>query len=113
MADEEIFGAQDNIEVAMAKVAENMKPTRRANTGAEEGSTATKQVLIRTTDEDHARWKEAADKDGITLSEFLRKAANASASDILDCKHPKEYLQWYPWAVKCRKCGQKLDSTTS
>lgn len=113
MSDEHIFTPQDNVEAAMAKVAETIKPTRRANTGAEEGSTATKQVLIRTTDEDHARWKEASDKEGITLSEFLRKSANASASDILDCKHPKEYLQWYPWAVKCRKCGQKLDSPTS
>lgn len=108
MADEEIFGSQDNIEVAMAKVAETIKPTRRANTGAEEGSTATKQVLIRTTDEDHARWKEAADKEGITLSEFLRKAANTSASDVLDCKHPQESIKWYPWATKCLKCGARL-----
>ena len=51
----------DNIEAAMSKVAENIKPTRRPNTGAEEGSTATKQVLIRTTDEDHARWMSASD----------------------------------------------------
>lgn len=105
MGDEELFGPQDNVEVAMAKVAETIKPTRRANTGAEEGATATKQVLIRTTDEDHARWKEASDKEGITLSEFLRKAANSSASDILDCKHPAEFLKWYPWGQRCTKCG--------
>lgn len=96
---------QDNLEVAMAKVAETIKPTRRANTGAEDGSTATKQVLIRTTDEDHARWKEASDKEGITLSEFLRKAANASASDVLDCKHPTDQIKWYPWGKRCTKCG--------
>lgn len=107
MNEEVIFNAGDNVEAAMKKVAETMKPTRKANTGAEDGSTATKQVLIRTTDEDHARWKSAADKDGITLSEFLRKAANSAAADVLDCKHPAESLKWYPWGTRCTKCGAR------
>lgn len=98
----------DNIEAAMSKVAENIKPTRRPNTGAEEGSTATKQVLIRTTDEDHARWKNASDKEGITLSEFLRSAANKMADEILECRHPAESLKWYPWGTRCTLCGEKL-----
>lgn len=112
MSDEEVFTSepidQDNIEVAMAKVAETIKPTRKANTGTEEGATATKQVLIRTTDEDHARWKQAADQEGTTLSDFLRKSANLLASDILDCKHPEGFIKWYPWATKCLKCGARL-----
>lgn len=105
MSNEEVFESGDNIEQAMQKVAESIKPTRKANTGAEEGSTATKQVLIRTTDEDHARWKEASEKEGVSLSEFLRNAANNSASEILDCKHPQEHLKWYPWGSRCTKCG--------
>jgi len=107
MSDETVFDGQDNVEAAMRKVAETIKPTRRANTGAEEGSTATKQVLIRTTDEDHARWKEASDKEGITLSEFMRTAANRLASGILDCKHPQENVKWYPWGSRCTKCGAR------
>ena len=103
MNDETVF-VPDNVEAAMQKVAETIKPTRRPNTGAEEGSSASKQVLIRTTEEDHARWKEASEKQGITLSEFLRNAANFSASDVLDCKHPAEYLKWYPWGKRCTKC---------
>lgn len=107
MNDETVFQSPDNVEAAMKRVAETIKPTRRANTGAEEGSTATKQVLIRTTDEDHARWKQASDKEGITLSEFLRTAANSLASDILDCKHPADLVRWYPWGSRCTKCGAK------
>lgn len=107
MSDEIVFTPGDNVEAAMKKVAETMKPTRKANTGAEDGGTATKQVLIRTTDEDHARWKEAADKEGVTLSDFLRRAANASATDVLDCKHPAEFMKWYPWGNRCTKCGER------
>jgi|DEB19_MinimDraft_3_1074340.scaffolds.fasta_scaffold00068_18 hypothetical protein len=108
MNDETVF-PDDNVEVAMKKVAETTKPTRRPATGAEEGQTATKQVLIRTTDEDHQRWKDASDKEGITLSEFLRSAANKAASDVLDCKHPAEFLKWYPWGKRCTKCGLRFN----
>lgn len=103
------FTGVDNVESAMKKVAETIKPTRKANTNPEEGSTASKQVLIRVSEEDHARWKKAADREQLTLSDFLRRAANDSASDVLDCKHPRESIQWYPWSTKCRKCGQSLD----
>lgn len=107
MSDEIVFQPGDNVESAMKKIGETLKPVRRSNTGAEEGSTATKQVLIRTTDEDHARWKEAADREGITLSEFMRSAANSMASEILDCKHPKDMVRWYPWGSRCTKCGAR------
>lgn len=107
MSDESVFATPDNVEAAMKKVGETLTPTRRSNTGADDGSTATKQVLIRTTDEDHARWKEASEKEGITLSEFMRSAANTLASEILDCKHPKEMVRWYPWGSRCTKCGTR------
>lgn len=112
MGEEQIFQS-DNVKAAMLKVAETLKPTRKPNTGTEDGNTATKQVLIRTTDEDHARWKAASDKDGVTLSDFLRTAANKAADDALDCKHPQEYLKWFPWGMRCRKCGEKLPSGTT
>jgi len=112
MSDEEVVF--DNVESAMRKVAETVKPTRKANTGTEEGSTATKQVLIRASEEDHARWKEASEKEQITLSDFLRRAANASASEVLDCRHPAEFIKWFPWGSRCRRCGERLtDSTTA
>jgi activator of 2-hydroxyglutaryl-CoA dehydratase len=95
----------DNIEAAMAKVAETLAPTKKANTGVESGATATKQVLIRVSEEDHERWKEASDRDGSTLSDFLRKAANAAASDVLDCKHPRQFRKSFPWVEKCVQCG--------
>lgn len=98
----------DNVESAMAKVAETITPTRKPNTGAEEGSTATKQVLIRTTEEDHAYWKRASDKENITLSEFLRNAANKMAIGILECSHPSETLKWFPWGTRCTKCGVNI-----
>lgn len=102
---------QDNIESAMRKLAETIKPTRKTNTNPEDGATASKQVLIRTTDEDHAYWKAAADKEHITLSEFLRKAANELAKNILECKHPAESLRWFPWETKCLKCGEVISRT--
>lgn len=99
------MASDDNIEAAMAKVAETISPTKKANTGVESGTTATKQVLIRVSEEDHERWKDAADKDGSTLSDFLRKAANAAASDVLDCKHPLRFRKSFPWVEKCVQCG--------
>jgi len=108
MSDKEVVF--DNVESAMRKVAETVKPTRKANTGTEEGSTATKQVLIRVTEEDHARWKEASEKEQMTMSDFLRKAANTLASEILDCTHPAEFIKWFPWGSRCRRCGARLDS---
>lgn len=36
-----------------------------------------KQVILRTEDEQHARWTEAAKKEGISLAAWLAKAANA------------------------------------
>lgn len=102
---------KDNVEAAMAKVAESITPTKKANTGVDAGATATKQVLIRVSEEDHERWKTAADRDGSTLSDFLRKAANNAASEVLDCKHPIQFRKAYPWVEKCVQCGFIFRST--
>jgi uncharacterized protein (DUF1778 family) len=67
-----------------------------------------KQVMIRASEEDHARWKEAAEKNGLTMSEFIKNAANGAAAETLDCLHPVEFRKTYPWSESCLKCGQRL-----
>lgn len=98
---------QDNLEMAMNEVADSVKPTRKPRTGAKEGETADKQVLVRATEEDHARWKAAAEKKGISMAEFIRDAVNLATKELLDCSHPTNMKRFYPWATTCLQCGQK------
>lgn len=102
------MAGNDNIEAAMKHVAETIDPTVPHNTNAEDGATATKQVLIRATEADRTKWKLAADHDGISLSEFIRNACNAKAASILECQHPAEMRKFYPWGTTCLKCKAKL-----
>lgn len=80
---------------------------RKKSTGAKPGE-GTNQVLIRASAESHARWKEAAAKTGVSMSEFIREAADKAASNLLDCFHRAEHRRWYPWAEACLKCGKQL-----
>jgi len=100
--------SEDNIDAAMEKVAQSMKPTRKANAGGGDGEPTQKQVLIRTTEADHERWKEAAEKNGMSMSEFLRMAANDAASKLGECQHPIENRKTYPWASFCMLCNKRL-----
>jgi predicted HicB family RNase H-like nuclease len=95
----------DNLDAAMAKVAEDLEPTRRQSAGSKKGEPTAKQVLLRATENDHARWKEAADKKGISMAEFIRDVVNAAAAEILDCPHPSGMKRFYPWATTCLQCG--------
>jgi hypothetical protein len=104
MSDEEI----DNVEAAMEKVAETIDLTRATNTGSKPGEPAAKQVLVRATEIDHQRWKEAAAKEGVSMSEFVRACCNAAAGETLDCQHPVEMTRFYPWGKTCLKCGTKF-----
>lgn len=97
----------DNLEVAMDRVADEIEPTRRNTTGSKKGDPTAKQVLLRATEYDHQRWKDAADKRGVSMSEFIRDAVNAATSDILDCPHPSNMKRFYPWATTCLQCGEK------
>ena len=97
----------DNLEMAMEDVAESIKPTRKPKTGAKDGEVAGKQVLIRATDEDHARWKDAAERKGVSMAEFIRDAVNAATKEYLDCPHPSNMKRFYPWATTCLQCGYK------
>lgn len=80
---------------------------RKKSTGAKPGD-GTNQVLIRASKESHDRWKTAAAKTGKSMSEFIREAADAAASELLDCFHHAEHRRWYPWAEACMKCGITL-----
>lgn len=97
----------DNIEAAMEDVIDSMKLTRKPKTGAKDGDTASKQVLLRATEEDHIRWKQAAEKKGISMAEFIRDAVNIATKDLLDCPHPTNMKRHYPWATTCLQCGEK------
>ena len=110
MNDEELFGdaTPSNMASAMDKVADTMSMGRKSKTNAPEGETASRQVILRATEADHDRWKEAAAKQNISMSEFIRTVCNEAASDLLDCKHPMEFRKIYPWSDTCLKCGTRL-----
>ncbi len=69
---------------------------------------ADKQVLIRTTDEDRDKWKQAAELEGVTLSSWIRTTLNGAARNLLECDHPMNMTRFYPWATICTKCGKRL-----
>jgi hypothetical protein len=99
-----------NIRAAMDKVAESIEPTIATSNIDEEGP-ADKQVLIRTNEAERERWKSAAEKEAMTLSAWIRKALNESASNVLDCPHPIDLIRFYPWAggkKVCTRCRQRL-----
>ena len=110
MSDEETFGAEahSNLPAAMDKVVQSMSMGRKAKTNASDGETASRQVILRATEVDHDRWKEAAAKQNVSMSEFIRTVCNVAASDLLDCKHPLEFRKIYPWSDTCLKCGTRL-----
>lgn len=99
---------EDNLVPAMDHVAEHLDPTVTPNTGAEPGAPAVAQVLVRTTPEERERWKEAAERRGQTLSDFMRDVVGAATAETLDCQHPLSQRRWYPWAEFCLACGQRL-----
>jgi predicted HicB family RNase H-like nuclease len=99
---------EDNIEAAMAKVAENLTLTRKANTGSVPGEPAQKQVMVRATEADHDKWKRAAEKSGVSMAEFIRDAVNVAAKNALECEHPVEMRKSYPWSEFCLKCNSRI-----
>lgn len=92
---------------AVDKVAETLGTTIQTINKDDDGP-ADKQVLIRTTEPERERWKEAADKQGISLSQFIRDTLNDAANQLLDCTHPTDQRRYYPWAEFCLKCESRL-----
>lgn len=99
---------EDNIEAAMEKLAETLEPTRKTNTGSTPGEPAMKQVIVRATEYDHDRWKLTAERQGVSLAEFVRRLCNEAAAYEIDCPHPIEFRQSYPWSERCTKCNVRL-----
>ena len=94
-----------NIRVAMDKVAETLDTSVPISV-TEDGGPADKQVLIRTTEAERQKWKDASIKDGESLSSWIRKNLNEKAEKILTCQH--ERVKNYPWATICIQCRQRL-----
>ena len=100
--------ALNNVAAAMDRVADAIKPTIARGTRTDDGTPSDKQVLIRTTDAERDRWKEAASHEQLTLSSWIRNVLNNEAKRILECDHPMNMMRFYPWAKICTKCGQRL-----
>jgi len=92
----------------MDKVAETLTPTMPNNTNTEENENANKQVLLRATERDHERWKLAATKLGVSMSEFIRSNVNRAADELLDCQHPMHMRKTYPWSERCMACSHRF-----
>ncbi len=105
MSDEQ--PVEDNLEAAMAQVAATIDPTVSRDLG-KPGAPVTKQVLIRAVPHDADRWKQAADKLGQTMSDFIRTTLNDKAAELLDCSHPIAQRLTYPWSEQCLRCGLRL-----
>lgn len=95
------------MQAAVSKVAETLNPTV-STISKDDSGPADKQVLIRTTESEKEKWKNAAAKEGIPLSQFVRDTLNQRATELLDCSHPIEHRRWYPWAEFCLKCDTRL-----
>ena len=95
------------LEAAMDKVAETLEPKVSQKISDDDGP-ADKQILIRSTQRDHERWKLAAEREGKSLSGFIRELVNSMVAEVLDCSHPEEFRQRYPWQETCLKCETRL-----
>jgi predicted DNA binding CopG/RHH family protein len=93
---------------AIDKVMEENKDIAISNPATANGETVDKQVLIRVSESDRERWKQAAEKNGTTLSAWIRDSLNKCASDALDCPHPLNFRRFYPWAEICLACSTRL-----
>lgn len=96
-----------NIDAAMAKVVESMDLTIQPIIKEDDGP-AQVQQLIRCTDADRDRWKQAAAVNNMTISAWIRQCLNKEAKLLLECGHPREKLLVYPWATICTKCNTRL-----
>lgn len=98
----------DNLRAAMSSVIQGVEDMRIQPIVKSDSGPADKQVLIRTTEEERNRWKDAAARQEKNLSAWIRDSLNAEASLNLDCQHPMNETKFYPWATICMKCGQRL-----
>lgn len=103
--------SDDNMEAAVDAVMKSEPLTRKANTNSKPGKPATKQVLVRTTEEEHEEWRKASDSMGVSMSEMVREAMRnyiKAYNESKECRHPMEKRKVYPWAEICSSCGKRL-----
>ena len=73
-----------------------------------EDGPADKNILVRLTNKDRERWKEASEKIGVTMSQMIRDAVNVKVIEVLDCSHPTNMRRYYPWSEFCLKCSTRI-----
>ncbi len=95
-------------EVKKAKVAEAVEVALAGPEEAPPEEVRDRQVLIRVGETQRGQWQEAAEADGLSVSEWLRQMADARWREIFTCTHPLEKRQSYPWAEICLECGTRL-----
>jgi len=103
---------EDNLKAAMDAVMNSEPMTRRANTKSEPGKPATKQFLLRMTQDEHDRWRSFSDSLGVSMAEMVREAVRLYISekkpdpgqcDRTDCK-----IVAYPWGTTvCQQCKKQ------
>lgn len=96
-----------NLIAAMNHVADNLDPTVSPMQKIDDAP-ADKQVLIRATEYDRDRWKNASTKSFISLSLWIRETLNKEAANVLDCPHPPHQMRYYPWATICLECSKRF-----
>lgn len=67
-----------------------------------------KQVLVRVSEGQREKWRECAESDGLSVSEWLRGLAEARWREVFTCQHPLEFRKSYPWSEFCLACGERL-----
>jgi predicted DNA-binding protein len=73
-----------------------------------EDGPADKNILVRLTNKDRERWKEASERVGVTMSQLIRDTVNDKVTEIIDCSHPTNMRRYYPWSEFCLKCGTRI-----
>lgn len=106
--EEPVIESQDNLRAAMAAVIRDESDMSISPFQNPDGGPADKQVLIRTTQYERDRWKDAAALDQKNLSSWIREHLNNQANLSLDCQHPMNETKFYPWATICMKCNTRL-----
>jgi hypothetical protein len=97
----------NNLISAIAREAESEDKAVSTEISPEDGP-AGKNILIRLTEKDRERWKETAEKMGVTVSQMIRDTVNSKVQDVLDCSHPISQRRYYPWSEFCLACGTRL-----
>lgn len=68
----------------------------------------TTQVNIRVGQDSIDKWKEACERQGKNLSEFIRDIVNKEADKLVACQHPVGMRTFHAWENICTQCGARV-----